>query len=599
MQTAKQFLGISDYGLIGNGLTAALVGTNGSIDWCCFPRFDSPSIFAGILDPERGGHFSIAPDRVAATTQRYLPNTNVLETQFETAEGACAVVDCMPFFQEGDQHAPPGQIVRLVRGVRGQVTLDIHYSPRPDYARREVGLTQEGSAVAAEWDDHRLVLRSPVRLDVDGADATGRVVLGEGDELAFVLEHESPESAGRPPGGSASDLVTKTERFWLDEVKALAYDASWRNHVVRSYLVLRLMIHVGTGGMVAAPTTSLPEEIGGVRNWDYRYTWLRDASFTTEALLVLGHTGTAVRFFEWLCAVCARDWEALHIMYQIDGASILAEEEMGHLSGFRGSKPVRVGNGAADQVQHDVYGEVLASAYLLAESGHPVHDAHWNLLQTLAENAADRWQQPDSGIWEVRGGPFHFVYSKVMCWTALDRAVKLAERTGRGHTPQTERWRRTAEQIRDEVLKRGWSESKQAFVQHYDSEAMDASNLLMPLVGFLDARDPRMVSTVERIQKELGHGPFLSRYRTDETDDGLAGSEGAFALCSFWLIRVLAKMSRVDEAKALLEEMLTWATPLGLYAEMLDPKSGEMLGNFPQAFTHIGLILAAQECGTG
>ena len=599
MQTDKRPLGIGDYGVIGNCRTAVLVGSNGSIDWCCFPRFDSPSIFASILDPERGGCFSISPDGDADAAQRYLPDSNVLETRFETARGACTVVDCMPFFREDGRQESPDRIVRLVRGVRGQVALHIHYAPRPDYARTLVGLAQEQDAVVARWGDHWLSLRSPVRLEVNGATATGQVLLSEGDELAFSLEYESPEATGKPATGSPQELVERTERFWASEVETLADGASWGNLVTRSYLALRLMIFHASGGIVAAPTTSLPEEIGGVRNWDYRFTWLRDASFTTEALLALGYAGTAVRFFEWLCSVCARDWENLHIMYRIDGTPILAEEELGHLSGYRGSRPVRIGNGAADQVQHDIYGEVLNSAYLLAESGHPVHDPHWNLLQTLAENAADRWQEPDSGIWEVRGGPFHFVYSKVMCWVALDRAVQLAARTGRGDTQQTERWRQTAERIRAEVLERGWSERKQAFVQHYDSDAMDASNLLMALVGFLDPEDPRMISTVERIQEELGHGPFLSRYRTDETDDGLAGSEGAFALCTFWLIRVLAKMSRVDEARALLEDMLDRATPLGLYAEMLDPATGDMLGNFPQAFTHIGLVLAVRECGLG
>ena len=599
MVNERQFSRIADYGLIGNRRSAALVSRRGSIDWCCFPRFDSPSAFAALLDVERGGCFRIAPTEEVEGSQRYVDETCVLETTFETGSGVCIVTDCMPFYDDGrGGHIAPSQLIRLVRCLRGSVELEVLYQPRLDYARAAVQLRRQGTLITLRRGDEGLQLASPMEMLVAGGDARGRLTLAEGEEMEFVLTYEGPEVDDEPSLVSATQALAKTLESWRSVAEGLDYQGPWKTQVLRSYLTLCLMTYLPTGGIVAAPTTSLPEALGGIRNWDYRYTWLRDAAFTVDAMLCVGHLNTAVLFFNWLSQVCSAHWDNFQIMYRVDAESDLEEEELAHLCGYMGSSPVRVGNAAATQVQHDIYGEVLSSALLLAEAGHPMSDDQWNLLQTLATHAANRWRQPDSGIWEVRGGLQHFVHSKVMCWVALDRAVRLARATGRDD-PQVGWWEETAQAIREEVLERGWSERKGAFVQHYDGDAMDASNLLLPLVGFIAADDPRMASTVERIRAELGNGPFLQRYRTGETDDGLTGSEGAFLVCSFWLVRVLAMMGRAEEAQELFAQLMEYASPLGLYAEMVDPESKQLLGNFPQAFTHVGLILAARECGMG
>ena len=591
------FIPISDYGLIGNCHGAALVGKNGSIDWCCIPRFDSPSIFAGILDDEKGGHFAITPQGEWSSTHRYISDTNVLETRFETADGVAIVTDCMPLFESATD--PSGltvrhQIIRIVRCARGNVTMNVTYQPMPDYGRADAPISKEDTVLVTQWDDRRWELTSPITLAISGETATGLIELAEGGEVAFVLGYSDNDNS-QTPAEDPSEMVMNTAFFG----QAFAYDIEcveeWHDPVVRSALALLAMTYFPSGGIVAAPTTSLPEKVGGIRNWDYRYTWLRDASFTMDALLSLGESTVALWFFEWLCRVCQTHCEQFQIMYRVDANPDIPEEELGHLKGYRESGPVRIGNGAANQSQHDIYGEVLSSAYILAQTGHSVTEEHWNLLQTLANHAADRWTQPDSGIWEMRGGPFHFVHSKVMCWVALDRAIKLGQETG--HLDDIAKWESTAEAIKAQVLERGWNEGKQAFVQHYATDAVDASNLLIPIVGFLPHDDPRVVSTVARIQQELQNGAFVHRYLTAETDDGLTGDEGAFTLCSFWLVRVLARQGRADEAKALFTELLTFGNDLGLFSEMVDPTSGDALGNFPQAFTHLGLILAARELG--
>ena len=591
------FIPISDYGLIGNCHGAALVGKNGSIDWCCMPRFDSPSIFAAVLDDERGGNFAITPQGTWASSHRYISDTNVLETRFETSSGVAIVTDCMPLFE--DPNDPAGltvrhQIIRMVRCASGRVTLDVTYHPMPDYGRAEVALTQEGERIITQLGEQRWELLTPIALEVNEHQATGVLELAEGDEVAFVFGYSDNENA-KPPVEDPSEMVLNTAFFG----QAFAYDIQagdeWHEPIVRSALALLAMTYFPTGGIVAAPTTSLPEEIGGVRNWDYRYTWLRDASFTVDALLSLGESTVALWFFEWLCRVCQTHWQQFQIMYRVDATPDIPEEELGHLKGYRNSGPVHIGNGAAEQLQHDIYGEVLSSAYFLAQAGHSVTEEHWNLLQTLANHAANHWAEPDSGIWEVRGGPFHFVHSKVMCWVAMDRAIKLGQETG--HLDDIAKWEATAEAIKAQVLERGWNDKKQSFVQHYDTDAVDASLLLIPIAGFLPDDDPRVISTVARIQAELQDGAFLHRYRTAETDDGLTGDEGAFTLCSFWLVRVLARQGKADEAKALFTELLTFGNKLGLFSEMIDPATGTALGNFPQALTHLGLILAARDQG--
>lgn len=596
MNNSPNYKPISAYGLIGNCRGSALVATDGSIDWCCLPRFDSPSLFAAILDHQQGGRFAITPDVRYSSSQRYVERTNVLETTFVTDGGVCTLTDYMPIFQDWDG-APVErhQIVRIVRGESGGVPLDLLYQPRPDYARIQPVLTQQGREVVWEGENQRLSLASDASIRVQGGETRSSVTVGEGQEIAFVLTYSDTAMPLLSQTLEARELVGRTIEFWRNEVKPVTYDGPWRDWVVRSYLCLHLLTYLPTGGIVAASTTSLPEHIGGVRNWDYRYTWLRDATFTIDALIALGHSDEAFSFFCWLKDICDRDGDNFSIMYRVDGGTELAEEELIHLEGYRCSRPVHIGNDAANQRQHDIYGEVVASAYRLTQAGFPISDEQWEVLQTLANLAAARWREPDNGLWEVRGGPFHFVYSKVMCWVALDRAARLARMSGR-ETADTARWEQEAELIRDQVLTRGWSEKKQAFVQHYDTQAMDASNLRIPLVGFLPADDPRIISTVERIQSELRHGPFIQRYNIGETDDGLSGDEGSFTMCSFWLVRVLAQMGRVKEARDLCSQLLGLANPLGLYSEMMDSKTHIFLGNYPQAFTHIGLILATMDC---
>ena len=600
----ERYRAIGEYGLIGNCRSAALVGLDGSIDWCCLPRFDSPSLFAALLDAGAGGQFAISPQGYYASSQRYVGDTNVLETRFGTDTGVCTLTDCMPAYRtDGGGLGGPHQIIRLLRCHRGTMSLGVDYTPRPDYSRRPVALESREGGVVWSDGDVRVTLESSSRLEVAsdtsrGDTAGGVFTLEEGQEALLVLSYQDGATGEADDDLTPRGRLQRTLDFWEGKATELDYEGDWREQVMRSYLVLHLLTYAPTGAIIAAPTTSLPEEIGGVRNWDYRYTWLRDAAFTVEALVSLGHPEEAHAFFEWLSEVCTSGEEELKIMYRVDGETELEEEELHHLEGYQRSRPVRIGNGAAAQVQNDVYGEVLASAYLMTAGGEPLTDDRWKLLRTLANLAATRWQTRGSGIWEVRGGPYHFVSSKVMCWVALDRAVKLAEMTGRAG-PESDAWGQTAHDIKEEVLRRGWSQEKQAFVQHYGTDAMDASSLLLPLMGFLPFDDPRVVSTVQRVRQELEHGRFLHRYRPEETDDGLTGGEGAFTLCSLWLVQALARMGEVEEARRLFREVLSHANHLGLFSEMVDPRSGAALGNFPQAFTHIGLILAARECGVG
>jgi GH15 family glucan-1,4-alpha-glucosidase len=595
----KSYKPIRDYGIVGDCYSAALVSRDGSVNWLCFPRFDSPSVFAAILDAKKGGRLTIAPQGTFSSTQAYLPDTNVLQTTFDNEDGVCVVTDCMPLYRKAD--GSPVEVHQLVRHLRcdqGEVTLKVEYIPRPDYGRVTVRLVPRGREVVLTHNGQEIILISPVDLRVEESQAFGTLTLRRGQEAVFVLSYRDTATTAEDDGLTAQQRIARTRAFWKEQVREVTYRGPWRDQVIRSYLVLHLLTHLPTGGIVAAATTSLPEEIGGVRNWDYRYTWLRDASLTIDALMCLEHQDEARNFFQWLSRVCAQSVEdgRLQIMYRVDATPDLTEEELPELEGYCGSRPVRIGNDAYTQFQQDVYGEVLGSAYRLAAAGEPISDDQWKLLKIVADQALSRWREPGSGIWEMRDGPYHFVHSKVMCWVALDRASRLAEETGRTG-PESQEWRRAVKEIRSEVLQRGWSTRKQAFVQHYDTEVMDASNLLLLLVGFLGADDPRTISTVKRIREELGYGPFLRRYETRDGADGLTGGEGAFTLCSFWLAQALARMGEVTEAERLFEELLGYANHLGLYSEMLDPRTGEFLGNFPQAFTHIGLILAAQECG--
>ena len=588
---------INDYALIGDRHTAALVSRAGSIDWCPLPRFDSPSVFGAILDAEKGGRFAVTPAGRFASTQRYLPDTNVIETTFETESGRATLTDFMPLFADlrGGLVAPHS-IVRIVRGVVGIVTFALTFEPKPEYGlvEPEIVATSNAGEYRVAWGEgESLVLRVPPGLEIEPKSERTEFTAATGQELSFVAAYGT-EGSTLEAGLAPSELLDCTASYWEQKVAGVEYQGAYRSEVTRSYLTLHLMTYAPSGGIVAAPTTSLPEWVGGVRNWDYRFTWLRDAAFTIEALLKLGHEDEALTFFDWLGRVCGLEEHHVHVLYRVDAEPDVDERTLPHLSGYGGSSPVRVGNEAFHQEQHDVFGEVLASAHLLAEQGQVFDDAKWGLLGKIASMAAEKWREPDNGIWEVRGGPFHFVYSKIMCWVALDRAARLAKLVGRDGS-ESAAWEREAEVIRDDVLRHGWSESKQAFVQHYHSEAMDASNLLIPLVGFLPFDDPRVISTIARIRTELGNGPFLKRYNPEETDDGVYGEEGHFLLCSFWLVQALARMGRLEEARFLFRQLSGYANHVGLFGEMVDPRDGSTLGNFPQAFTHIGFILAARD----
>jgi GH15 family glucan-1,4-alpha-glucosidase len=591
------YKGIGEYGLIGNSHTVALVGTDGSIDWCCLPRFDSPSTFAAILDDDIGGRFRIAPQGAFRSEQIYAPNTNVLETTFETEEGTARVVDFMPcYLTPRGRLARIPEIHRIIDCTRGQVSLEAVFAPRLDYARGETSISASRYGVVATKDGESLALSSTTSFDLRGNEAVSGFRLTRGQRAVFILRYGSarPQHPGRL--GSAGKLE-RTAAYWQQKADSCVFAGPWRNAIVRSYLALHLLVYSPTGAIVAAPTTSLPEEIGGERNWDYRYTWLRDASLTLTAFFRLGHGDEATGFMNWLLSVCDKCGPKAQILYDIDFEDPLDEQRLDHLKGYRDSRPVRIGNAAYQQRQLDFFGEVLEAAYCYMSIDGRITRRAWGLLESFVDAACTLWRWPDQGIWEIRGGPYHFVHSKFMCWVAVDRGIRIAETLG--HRKNLKRWRKTAQEIRDEVLARGWNPEKKAFTQHYDTKALDSSNLLMSFFDFLPVSDERMRSTIERTVEELSWNGLLRRYRTDETDDGLSGSEGAFLWCSFWLVRSLLRLGRRDEAVALYERLVGYGNHLGLMPEMVDPGSGEALGNFPQALTHLGVIITGLELTEG
>jgi GH15 family glucan-1,4-alpha-glucosidase len=589
------YLPIEDHGIIGDLHTAALVGTDGTVDWLCLPAFDSPSVFCSILDDEKGGHFSLHPMEYIRSQQLYLPETNVLLTRFLSAEGVAEVLDFMPIL------AHPGQrhrLVRNVRVVRGKMTFDVECRPAFDYARMEhfVSVGEAGAVFASKDSSHSsLGLSSEVPLKERPKGGAGaRFTLKEGERKTFVLaEIEDGEGPGEVISeGSFEDLLRSTLGYWRRWISGCTYHGRWREVVYRSALALKLMVYDPTGALVAAPTMGLPERIGGERNWDYRYTWLRDGAFTLYALISIGFEDEARRFMGWLRHRCECDWDGLlQPLYGIDGREDLSESQLDHLSGYMNSRPVRVGNAAYRQVQLDLYGAILDAAYLYNKYGAPLDYDLWQNLRRILGWLTDNWQEPDEGIWEVRGGKRQFVSSKVMSWVALERAGRISRQ--RGLPAGDGRWVVERDRIYEEIMEKGWNPDKKSFVQHYGSDAIDASLLLMPLMKFVGPTDPRWLATLDSITEELTYDTLVDRYKPEAAaPDGLRGEEGSFSLCSFWLVECLTQADRLDEARLALEKMFSYANHLGLYAEEIGP-SGEALGNFPQALTHLALISAA------
>jgi GH15 family glucan-1,4-alpha-glucosidase len=587
---------IGDHGVVGDLHTVALVGADGSIDWCCFPRFDSPSIFAAILDEEKGGFFRIQPTEEVRGRQLYLPDSNILLTRFLHSDGVGELLDFMPIVSdEPGEHPGSHTIIRRITVVRGRLTFRLECQPRFDYGRAE-HRTRITRGDALFESDHMVVgLQSPVELVKHDRGARAEFTLSAGETVHFLLRHVTSEDVNEalehPPDPEV--LFRETAAFWRSWIAGSRYHGRWREMVHRSALVLKLLAYSPTGATVAAPTTSLPEEIGGSRNWDYRFSWIRDSAFTLYGLLRIGFTEEAGRYMDFLnerILEVDRDG-ALQPVYGIDGRKDMDEEELPHLSGYRDSRPVRIGNAAAGQLQLDIYGELMDSVYLYNKYGRPIGYDTWNHLVHMLNWVCDHWREPDDGIWEVRGGRRHFVFSKMLSWVALDRGIRLASK--RSFPAPHERWTEERDKIYLEVMDKGWNEEIGAFTQYYGSDALDASLLLMPLVFFMSPHDPRMLSTLDRIMEHLVSDSLVYRYRSEKAAaEGVGGNEGTFCLCSFWLVEALTRAGRLDEARLIFEKMLSYANPLGLYSEQIAP-TGDQLGNFPQAFTHMALISAA------
>ena len=582
---------LEEYGLIGDLESAALVGRNGAIDWLCLPRFDSASCFAALVGDERHGRWLLTPSgEVRATARRYRPGTLVLETEFETADGAVRVIDFMPRRGSG-----PPRVMRIVEGVRGRVPMRMELCVRPDYAtiRPWVERASDGAIATAGPDAFRISTPLPLQIEDGIVSAEFVAVEGARERLALIW-HLSYEDA--PAVEDADSALARTEAWWREWSGRCRYEGAYSERVLTSLMVLKAMTSETTGAVIAAPTTSLPEDIGGVRNWDYRYCWLRDSVLALEALLDAGYTDEALAFRDFLLRVGTGDPRAIQIMYGIRGERRLTEFELPQLPGYEGSRPVRVGNAASEQFQLDVYGEVAAVMFIGAERLGRIEPRYWPRWRAIIEHVETIWHKPDDGIWEARGPQRHYTYSKVMAWVVFDRAVRLAERFELD--APLERWRHVRDEIHAEVCERGYDRERRTFTQYYGSQELDASVLNIPLVGFLPGDDERVSGTIDAVWRELGRDGFVSRYSTAITDDGLPGDEGQFLACSFWLVNALARNGRVDEARALFERLTGLANDLGLLAEEYDVARRRQIGNFPQAFSHLTLILAARAIST-
>ena len=578
---------IEDYALIGDCQTAALVGRDGSIDWLCWPRFDSAACFAALLGGPENGYWRIAPARAGgAVTRRYLPDTLILETEFETAEGAVTLVDFMPV------RSLQSDLVRIVVGKRGRVAMESEGVLRFDYGASVpwITLSGDGKTLRAVAGPDLASLSSPVPLENRDRKTYARFDVSAGETFAFVLTHTASH-LDVPQKVDAHQALKETDAYWKHWSARCTVGGEWAGPVRRSLITLKALTYAPTGGIVAAPTTSLPEKIGGVRNWDYRYCWLRDATLMLLALMNAGYYDEARAWREWLVRAVAGSPEQMQIMYGIAGERRLPELEIPWLAGYEGSGPVRIGNGAAAQLQLDVYGELIDTLYQACKGGLTGHDIAWSLQRALLDHLEKVWTEPDAGLWEMRSPPRHFTYSKVMAWVAFDRAVKMVEAFG--VAGPVERWGELRDRIHADVCERGFSRKRNAFVQSYGSEELDASLLLIPITGFLPAKDPRVVSTLEAIRRELTVDGLVMRYRTHEAGDGLPPGEGVFLACSFWLADNLCMQGRWDEAHELFGRLVGLANDVGLLAEEYDPVARRLLGNFPQAFSHVALVNTA------
>lgn len=585
---------IENYGIVGDLNTVALIGLNGSIDFMCFPNFDSPSIFAALLDHEKGGSFELNPlFKEQKTKQLYLPDTNVLLTRFLSPEGVGEITDFMPV----EELYSGKELIRRVTTIRGEVTYQMKCMPRFNYGRSSHTVQQvsETKVIFTCTDADETVLRlvSSVPLQVNGTDVTAEFTLGPTRTADFILEHVAKEHAqGRDLEAFVTQSLFETVNYWKNWIAQSNYVGRWRDMVNRSALVLKLLTSHNYGSIIAAPTFSLPESIGAGRNFDYRFTWIRDASFSMYALIRLGYTKEAGAFMHWVEKLCQdiRGQSRLGIMYSIDGHRQLEEKELEHFEGYKKSSPVRIGNDAYGQLQLDIYGELLDSVYLYDKYGEPISYDFWKDLEEQINWLTDNWNQPDEGIWEVRGGRKNFLYSRLLVWVAFDRAIKIAESRS---FPLNERWRVERDKIFNSIFADFWDEEKQAFMQYPGAQTVDASTLLMPLVRFISPKDPRWLSTLKRIEEELVSDSLVYRYRPDvAAPDGFVSHEGTFSMCSFWYVECLSRAGQLEKARFYFEKMLGYANHLGLYAEQLGFQ-GEHLGNFPQAFTHLGLISAA------
>ncbi|MET9217499.1 glycoside hydrolase family 15 protein [Streptomyces sp. NPDC003300] len=595
----RRYPPIADHGLIGDFQTSALVSSRGVVDWFCAPRFDSPSVFASLLDHDRGGYFSIAAaSPEARVRQLYLPDTAVLVTRFMTPDGVGEVIDFMPVDRPEtatDRH----RLLRVMRVVRGTVRFALECRPRFDYGRcdHRLHVSDDGTArfgASGAWAYLQPV--GPLDLERDEEDVRAAVTLKQGEMAAAVLTVCAAH--GEPPGPVTVDGLRAefdgVREFWHGWIRQCRYRGRWQQAVNRSAITLKLLTYAPTGAPVAAATMGLPEQVGGERNWDYRYTWVRDASLSVNALVDLGFTAEADAFRRWLGgrlrAGGTVTGEPLQIMYRVDGDPHLAEETLDHFEGYRGSAPVRLGNGAADQLQLDIYGEAVHALSRSQDIAQLAGWEGWRAFSGLLDWLAAHWDRADEGIWETRGGRQDFTYSRLMCWSAFDRGIRLAAELARPADLET--WTTARDTIMEQVMDRGWSEKRHAFVQHYGSEVLDASLLLMPEVGFVAPKEPRWLSTLDAMDEELVSDSLVYRYDPGASPDGLRGGEGTFSLCSFLYVGALARAGRLGPARYAFDKMLTYANHVGLFAEEIGP-TGEQLGNFPQAFTHLSLITAA------